>query len=110
MRLTVLHVKAVHTVVFAILSCCVLFVVVSGAFNRITRWTWVAVIAVVAEGLVLVASGGRCPLTSVAERLGAVDGSVSDIFLPKWLADRIFPICTTLFLIGCALVALRLLG
>ena len=110
MRLTVLHVKVVHTVVFAVLSCCVLLVLVSGAFNRISRWTWVAVIAVVAEGFVLVASGGRCPLTSVAERLGAVDGSVADIFLPKWFADRIFPICTTLFLIGCVLVAFRLLG
>ena len=110
MRLTVTHVKVVHTVIFVVLSCCVLYVLVSGALNRITRWTWVAVVAVVAEGFVLAASRGKCPLTSVAERLGAVDGSVSDIFLPKWFADRIFPICTSLFLIGCTLVVVRLLG
>ena len=77
---------------FAVLSACVAYVLMSGAFNRITPWTWGAIAAIVVEGLVLVASGGRCPLTAVAERLGAVDGSASDILLPKWLADWIFPI------------------
>jgi len=110
MRITVVHIKAVHTAIFVLLSCCVLYVLASGISNRITPWTWGATLAVVVEGIVLLASGGRCPLTSVAERLGAVHGRVSDIFLPQWFADRIFPICTTLFLIGCALVAARLLG
>ncbi|HYM41200.1 MAG TPA: hypothetical protein VET46_00405 [Steroidobacteraceae bacterium] len=110
MRLTVFHIKVIHTLIFALLSCCVLYVVASGGLNRITRWTWAAAVAIVVEGLVLVASGGRCPLTTVAERLGAADGSVADIFLPRWFADRIFPICTTTFLIGCALVLARLLG
>lgn len=109
MRLTILHVKLVHTLVFVVLSACVLYVLASGALDRITPWTWGAIAAIVVEGVVLAASGGRCPLTAVAERLGAADGSVSDIFLPKWFADRIFPICGTLFFIGCALVAARLL-
>jgi len=110
MQLTVLHIKVVHTLIFVVLSACVLYVLMSGALGRITAWTWGAMAAIVVEGLVLAASGGRCPLTALAERLGAVDGSVSDIFLPKWIADRIFPICTTLFLVGCALVAARFLG
>src|SRR5690348_671874 len=110
MRLTAVHVKVIHTLIFALLSGCVLYVLASGVFNRITFWTWGAALAIVVEGLVLFASGGRCPLTGVAERLGAADGSVSDIFLPRWFADRIFPICTTTFLIGCALVLARLLG
>jgi hypothetical protein len=110
MRLTVVHIKVIHTGIFVLLSCCVLYVVASGALNRITRWTWGAVVAIVVEGVVLAASGGRCPLTTVAERLGAADGSVSDIFLPRWAADQIFPICTAIFLIGCVLVAARLLG
>ena len=36
------------------------------------------------------ANGARCPLTSLAESLGADDGSVTDIYLPGWLA-RILP-------------------
>jgi hypothetical protein len=110
MRLTVLHVKLVHTLIFVVLSGCVLYILVSGAFNRITPWTWIAVAAIVIEGLVLAASGGRCPLTAVAERLGASDGSVADIFLPRWFADRIFPICGTLYLISCVVVVVRLMG
>ena len=36
--------------------------------------------------------------------------SVSDIFLPKWFADRIFPICGGFFLVGCLLIAIRVLS
>jgi hypothetical protein len=110
MRLTVLHVKLVHTLIFVVLSGCVLYILVSGAFNLITPWTWVAVTAIVIEGLVLAASGGKCPLTAVAERLGASEGSVADIFLPRWFADRIFPICGTLYLVGCVIIVLRLMA
>ena len=110
MRLTILHVKLVHTLVFVVLSGCVLYILASGAFDRITPWTWIAVVAILLEGVVLVASGGRCPLTTVAERLGASDGSVADIFLPRWFADRIFPICGTLYLIGCVVIAVRVIG
>src|SRR5215470_10485431 len=100
MRITIVQIKVLHTAIFAILSACILYVLVSGAFNRITPYTWVAAAAVVVEGLALLISGGRCPLTAVAERLRATNGSVADIFLPRWFADRIFPICTTLFAIG----------
>jgi hypothetical protein len=110
MRLTVLHVKLVHTLIFVVLSGAVLYILASGALNRITPWTWIAVVAIVIEGLVLAASGGKCPLTAVAERLGASDGSVADIFLPRWFADRIFPICGTLYLIGCVIVVARLMS
>jgi hypothetical protein len=110
MRLTILHVKIFHTVVFAVLSACVLYVLYSGALGPVTFWTWVSIGAVVIEGLILAASGWKCPLTSVAERLGAERGSVADIFLPGWFADRLFPICGTLFLLGCVLVTVRLLS
>jgi len=66
MRLTVIHIKTVHTAIFAVLSGCVIYVLVSGAFNHITGWIWVAVAAIVVEGLVLAVSGGKCPLTVLA--------------------------------------------
>lgn len=107
--MTIFHVKLVHTVIFAVLSACVLYVLASGVGDRITVWTWCAIAAIVVEGIVLLMNGGKCPLTAVAQRLGDPNGSVSDIFLPKWFADRIFPICGTLFMIGCGLIAFRLL-
>jgi hypothetical protein len=97
----------VHTLVFWILSGCVLHALYSGIANRITTWTWVAVGLLFAEGIVLAASGWTCPLTILAERLGAGRGSVADIFLPAWLADRIFPVCGTLYAVALALLAWR---
>ncbi len=110
MRVSIFHVKLVHTCIFAVLSGCVLYALLSGVLNRITRWTWVAVALVLLESLVLAASGWRCPLTILAERLGASQGAVADIFLPKWCADRIFPVCGTTFLIACAFLVMRVLS
>jgi len=108
-RVTILQIKVVHTVVFAILSGCVVYTLYSAVFNQITRWTWAAVILVLLESVVLVISGWKCPLTTLAESLGSSDGAVVDIFLPKWCADRIFPVCGTTFFIASALLVLRLL-
>jgi hypothetical protein len=102
------HVKVVHTVIFWILSACVAYALFSGLAGRITAWTWIAVGLVLVESIVLAASGWTCPLTILTERLGAARGSVSDIFLPKWLADRIFPICGTAYAVALVLILIRL--
>ena len=106
-RLTIFHVKVVHTLIFWVLSACVLYALFSGVADSITSWTWVAVGLVLLESVVLAASGWTCPLTILTERLGAARGSVTDIFLPKWLADRIFPICGTTFGIALLLILFR---
>jgi hypothetical protein len=41
------------------------------------------------ETLVFAGNGFRCPLTQVAERLGAERGSVTDIYLPRWFARNL---------------------
>jgi hypothetical protein len=110
MKITIFQIKLVHTVIFWILSLCVVYTLFSGIANRITTWTWVAVVLLLVESVVLVVSGWTCPLTLLAERQGAVRGSVTDIFLPKWFADRIFPVCGTAYGIGVALILWRLFG
>ena len=72
------------------------------------EWTWVAVGLVLVESVVLAACGWTCPLTILTERLGAERGSVSDIFLPQWLADRIFPICGTTYAVALLILLFRL--
>jgi hypothetical protein len=47
-------------------------------------------------------------LTILTEHLGAARGSVTDIFLPKWFADRIFPVCGTTFGVALLLILFRL--
>jgi hypothetical protein len=109
-RLTILHVKLVHTVIFWVLSACVLYALFSGIADRITTWTWMAVGLVMIESVVLAASGWTCPLTILTERLGAARGSVADIFLPKWFADRIFPVCGTTYGVALLLILWRVFG
>jgi hypothetical protein len=110
MKITILQIKLIHTVIFWILSLGVVYTLVSGIANRITPWTWVAVGLLLVESVVLAVSGWTCPLTLLAERQGAVRGSVADIFLPKSLSDRIFPVCGTAYGIGVALILWRLLS
>jgi hypothetical protein len=109
-KLTILHVKVVHTLIFWVLSACVLYVLFSGVVDRITAWTWVAVGLVLVESIVLAVSGWTCPLTILTERMGAARGSVTDIFLPKWFADRIFPICGTTYAVALLFILFRVLG
>lgn len=108
--MTLLQIKVVHTFAFFVLSGCVVLVVYSGAADRVSGWTWVGISMIVAEGIALGSCGGKCPLTVLAERQGAIQPGVADIFLPKWFADRIFPICGSAFMVGCLLVAWRLAG
>jgi len=105
----IFQIKLVHTVIFWILSLCVAYALFSGIADRITGWTWVAVGLLLVESVVLALSGWTCPLTLLAERQGATRGSVADIFLPKWLADRIFPICGTAYGVALVLLGWRLL-
>jgi hypothetical protein len=109
MKITIHQIKIVHTVIFWILSLCVLYSLLSGISGYITIWTWVAVGLVLVESIVLIRSGWICPLTLLAKRLGAGQGSVADLFLPKWFSDRIFPICGTTFGVAIALLLIRLL-
>ena len=109
MRVTILQIKIAHTAIFWCLSLCVAYALFSGIADRVTIWTWVAVGLLLVESVVLAISGWTCPLTILAERQGAARGSVADIFLPRWMADRIFPICGTAYALALVLILLRFL-
>jgi hypothetical protein len=100
-RTTLTTVRAVHSLVFLVELGAILWLVISGVLGRRDRSTAVAAGLVAAEAAVFVANDGVCPLTPLAESLGAERGSVSDIFLPDAVA-RTIPIWSS------ALVALGL--
>jgi len=85
--------KLVHSAIFLVNSAAILHIFVAGIRDRPSRWTGPALALALAESTVFVANRGRCPLTTVAEALGAESGRVSDIFLPRWCADRIPQLC-----------------
>ncbi|MGD0248811.1 MAG: hypothetical protein ABSB75_07135 [Candidatus Limnocylindrales bacterium] len=107
--MTVFLIKLVHSVVFWLLTLCLVYMVYSGLTDQITFWTWVAIGLLLVETAALAAFGWRCPLRIIAERQGAERGSVTDIFLPRWFADRLFVICGVVYAIAFVLIGARLL-
>ena len=101
-------VKLIHTAIFFVLSTCVIYLLYTGIADRFSGWTIIAFAMVLVEGIVLVFNKWQCPLTTWAENLGADDGSVTNIFLPRWLADHLFLICVPLFVVACLILIMRL--
>lgn len=107
-RYELIAVKTVHTVVWAGIESCVVYVLYAGFRHRSDRRAAVAAGVVAAEVAVFAGCGFRCPLTGVAERLGAADGSVTDIFLPRPLAHALPALHVPLVLLAIALHARNL--
>jgi len=77
-------IRAIHTVIFASVGAAILLVVWDGLRQRPANRTLVAGAVVLAESAIFVSNNQVCPLTPLAEQLGAERGSVADIFLPDW--------------------------
>jgi hypothetical protein len=100
-------IKAIHSLIFLSMVGSILYTLYSGLTNRVSRLTKASIALVIGEGLVYLTNDGRCPVTDLTEALGSEHGSVSDIFLPAWLAERIPILCSPLFAIGLAAIGLR---
>ncbi len=80
-----------------------LYVIYSGFKGQSGRRAAIAAGVVAAETLVFAANGFRCPLTDVAEHLGAEQASVTDIYLPRWFAHNLPVIHVPLILLAAFL-------
>jgi hypothetical protein len=90
-------IKAAHTVAFFSIGSCLAYLLYSGVRKRSDRRAAVAAAVVAGETLIYAGNRMRCPLTGLAERVGAASGSVSDIYLPRWFADHIAEITAPIF-------------
>ena len=88
-RLRLFAIRAVHSAVFWVELVAIGWLVVTGLRGRRGRSVAVAAGLVAIEGAVWVGNDRICPLTPLAERYGAEDGSVSDIWLPHVVARTI---------------------
>ena len=93
-------VKLVHTLAWFSIEACMVYVLWAGFRRHSDRRAAVAAGVVGAETLIFAANGFRCPLTKVAERLGAERGSVTDIYLPPWFARNLPAIHVPLILLA----------
>ncbi len=82
-------IMVIHTAIWFSIEACMMYVLYAGFARRSDRRAGIAAGVVAAESLVFVANRCRCPLTSVAERLGIERGSVTDLYLPRWFAHNL---------------------
>jgi hypothetical protein len=99
-KVAIFIVKLAHSAIFLSVAASVVYIFYAGVTGRGSRMTRVAVGAALGESLIFTAYRFRCPLRALAEELGAESGQVTDIFLPRWFADRIPLIFTPLLVIG----------
>jgi len=92
-------VKTIHTLAWFSIESCMVYLLYAGFVKRTDRRAAVAAVVVGGESLIFAANGFRCPLTDVAESLGSEDGSVTDIFLPRWFARNLPAIHVPLILL-----------
>ncbi len=88
-RVTLVAIKLVHTFAWFSIESCMLYVLWTGFRRRSERSVAIAAGVVASETLIFAANGFRCPLTLVAERVGAERGSVTDLYLPDWFARNL---------------------
>lgn len=88
-RLLLQVVKSIHTLAWFTIEACMVYVLYTGVRGRTDRKTCAAAVVVAGETLLFAANGFHCPLTAVARDLGDSNGSVTDIYLPRWFARRL---------------------
>jgi len=96
-------IKWFHTVVFLSVAGLIVLYTWDGATRRAGRRTRVAVTVAVAEAAVYVSNNKVCPLSPLAEELGAENGSVTDILLPTWISRRIPLVSGSVLIFGTVL-------
>jgi len=85
-------IKAVHTLAWLAIESSMVSMLYDGVVGRADRRTAIAAGVVAGESVIFVANGCRCPLTQLVEWVGAERGSVTDIYLPGWLAHNLVAI------------------
>ena len=98
-------IKFAHTAVFILMSTCLLYILYC-SITRIYNWAlFIAIGAIMVEGLALLLNHWRCPITTFAEKHGVGKGSVTDMLLPACIARNVFVVAPYLFVVGLILLA-----
>jgi hypothetical protein len=105
---SVSFIKVLHLAVFVAITVILLGFLYEVGADEISYLTWGTIGIFLGEGIVLMTNRWRCPLTAVAEDLGSQHGQVTDILLPKIIADNVWSIYTWLFAGGFLVLLFRL--
>jgi hypothetical protein len=92
-------IKLIHTAAFFSVAGLIALFDWDAVRRQPRRRTAIAAMVALTEAATFASNNLVCPLTPLAEELGAARGSVTDIFLPAWLSERI-PLISSIALIA----------
>ena len=96
-------IKGVHTAAFGLIAGCIVLFTWDGITRRPGRRTLVTAGVAFVEAFVYASNNQVCPLTPLAEELGAESGTVTDLYLPASVSRRIPLVAGSALLAGLAL-------
>jgi hypothetical protein len=85
-------IKVVHSFIFLFMVACLVYILYCAIAGRYDWTLLLALVAIASDGLALLLNRGKCPFTTLTEKLGAKKGLITDIFLPDWCARHAFKI------------------
>jgi hypothetical protein len=100
----------VHTLIYAVMVAAILYILYCGLTETTGTPLFVAIGLVTVEAIIFLGNGRRCPLTTVAQRLGDPTGHVGDTFLPERWTQYTFRVFGSLFVLGLVLVVINALA
>jgi hypothetical protein len=108
-QMIVTLIKMIHTLVFLVASLCVLYTLRCGIVGemKLRRLRFSILLPSVIFILWLI-NGHKCILASLVYYFSGGNHSVSDIYLPEWLASRIMPYSTAVMSVAISLILFRM--
>lgn len=103
-------VRAVHTAIYVVVATACLALLYAGITGASGPWLWAVIGLVVAECVVFVASGMKCPLTAVAVKYGATPETGFDTYFPERCTRHTLTVFGPMILVAFALLAARWTG
>jgi hypothetical protein len=91
-------VKIIHTIIWICFNLIIFYLSYAVIVNKIDNLVWFCIGIIIAEGIVLLACKGVCPLTIIARKYSVSTKANFDIYLPIWLAKYNKVIYTTIFI------------
>lgn len=99
-------IKLVHSLIYLFMTACLGYLFYAGLTATYDWKLLFAIGMILLETIVLALSGWRCPLSTLARKLGDETGNdlLSDYVLPRWATRLTVPFCTLVFISGLVLL------
>jgi len=102
-------IKIIHTIIWVFFVLIIAYILYSGIFDKINIFTWISVVIILVEGIVLYFNKWNCPLTILGKKYTEQTHIGFDIYLPKFIAKYNKLIFTTIYLLGLIIIIQRIM-